>query len=384
MERWQTFRQLRRDFDVLRLRFQGGRLSPLVRREAVEPAADAEPDLGFRLVRIEERTQETRDAVSLKLVAIGAPLRPHRAGQFLTLEVVKDGRTYRRAYSISSAEGEPVQVCVKRIDDGVVSTYLTEHSKVGDTFRVLGPSGTFGVEASDKHTLLLAGGSGITPCIAIAETLLRQGSRVTLIYGSRSWDDVIFRARLDELVERFGAYFVVDHLTESAHPRATEGRLDAAMVRQRVRKRLDATGTTAAESNVLLCGPAPMMDAARTVLSELGFPDVREERFVSARPGPVLRVAGQHTITILHPGGRLDTQSAGTLLESGLAAGVDMPFSCSVGGCAACKVKLVEGEVHHDELSCLSDDEKRQGYVLACCAEAASSCTIALPTGGRP
>lgn len=374
MERWTAIRQLGRDLGVLRLRLQGGRLSPLVRREQ-SPSARVETkrDLGFRRVRIQERVEETSDAVTLKLDALDAPLNAHRAGQFLTLEVLVDGQTYRRAYSISSAEGEPVQVSIKRIDDGVVSTYLSTQAKAGETLRVLGPSGTFGYTSIPAHALIVAGGSGITPCIAIAETLLRAGSGVSLVYGSRAWEDIIFRQRLEALSHEHEKFYV-DHVTEAAHPKSTHGRLDA----QTLHKRL-AHVAAPADSAVFLCGPAAMMEAARTVFSDLGFSDVREERFVSARPKPVLRVAEGHTLTILHGDERVETPSSGTLLETGLAAGVDMPFSCSVGGCAACKVKLVEGEVRHDELSCLTDDEKSEGYVLACCAEAATSCTIELP-----
>ncbi|MFT5353624.1 MAG: ring-1,2-phenylacetyl-CoA epoxidase subunit PaaE [Polyangiales bacterium] len=381
MERWTSFSQLGRDLRVLRLRAQGGHLSPLVRGEAKTSKperVETKPDLGFRSVRIETRVQETPDAVSLKLKAVDAPLAPHRAGQFLTLEVVVDERTYRRAYSISSAEGEPIQVSIKRIDGGVVSTHLTTRAKAGDILRVLGPSGTFGYTSTPEHALIVAGGSGITPCIAIAETLLRDGSRVTLVYGSRSWEDIIFRERLEELSEQYDARLTVDYVTEAAHAQSVEGRLDA----KTLRERLKAVGAPK-NAAVFLCGPAAMMEAARPVFLDLGFENVREERFVSARPKPVRRVAEGHMITILRPGGRIDAPSAGTLLESGLAAGVDMPFSCSVGGCATCKVKLVEGEVRHDELSCLSDDEKSQGYVLACCAEAATSCTIELLAKGK-
>lgn len=380
MERWTTFRQWRRDLQVLRLRAQGGRLSPLVRAEQPGDAAPpATPDLGFRQVRIDERVQETLDTVSFKLSAVGLPLAAHRAGQFLTLEVVVDGKAHRRAYSISAAEGDDVQVCVKRIDNGLVSTYLTKAAKVGDTLRVLGPSGSFGFQNVPKHALIVAGGSGITPCIAIAETLLRGGARVSIAYGSRSWNEMIFRERLQALSAQYPQRLVLDFVTDSADPRTTHGRLDAETLRQRLCV-LDVPKT----SVVFLCGPAPMMEAAKGVFAELELRDVREERFVSARPKPSLQVAGAQTITILRQGTRVEAPSVGTLLESGLAAGVDMPFSCSVGGCAACKVKLVDGEVHHDELSCLSEDEKRMGYVLACCAEATSSCTIELPSKETP
>ncbi|MFK7999168.1 MAG: 2Fe-2S iron-sulfur cluster-binding protein [Polyangiales bacterium] len=354
-------------------------MSPLVRREQTrreerESAGTfTQPELGFRQARILERVEETADAVTLKLEGLDSPLKEHRAGQFLTLEVQVDGKVYRRAYSISSAEGDAMQVSIKRIEGGVVSTYLTTRAKAGDTLAVLGPSGTFGYTSLPAHALIVAGGSGITPCIAIAETLLRAGSSVSLVYGSRSWEDIIFRQRLEALC-RVHPRLIVDHVTEAPHAKTTCGRLDAKTLRARI-DHVDAP----VDAAVFLCGPSAMMESARSVFAAMDFADVREERFVSARPKPVLRVAEEHTITILRRGGRVEASSAGTLLESGLAAGVDMPFSCSVGGCAACKVKLVEGEVRHDELSCLSDEEKRQGYVLACCAEAASSCTIELP-----
>ena len=396
-QRWPALRQLSRDLGVLRLRLGGGRLPALVRREGsrsgdakAPPAPSA--NLGFRRVRIRECIQETSDAVTLRLESLEGEFPAHRAGQFLTLEVLVGGVPHRRAYSISAAEGDAMQVSVKRIDGGLVSTYLTREAKAGDTLRVLGPSGNFGFQRPPERALILAGGSGITPCISIAETLLRQGAGVRLVYGSRRWDDILFRERLMTLRRRFEG-LEIEFFTEEPSSEARLGRLDSATLRAILQGNENSDGSSPDVKNTpaFVCGPSPMMEAAREVLAELGFADVREERFVSARraasgttsPSGVVSsevTEATHRLTILRRGENpVEALSSGTLLETGLAAGVDMPFSCSVGGCAACKVKLVEGSVNHDELSCLSASEKRDGYVLACCAEATSACTIELP-----
>jgi ferredoxin len=118
------------------------------------------------------------------------------------------------------------------------------------------------------------------------------------------------------------------------------------------------------------------MDAAREALEARGVaPErIREERFHSPSEAraplldaPVMAhvmVDGRDHVVRVDPGQ--------TLLEAGLAAGADLPFSCAMGGCGACKVKLLRGTVHTDELSCLSPAERAEGYVLTCCSRPTS------------
>ncbi len=327
----------------------------------------------LRPLRVASITRETEDASSIALTELdGAPI-AFEAGQFLTLHLTIDGAPVRRAYSLSTSPLSGVSaITVKRV--GFASSFLHERLREGDVVRALGPSGAFLAPTTDDaaHLVMLAGGSGITPVLSIAETVLqaRPALRVTLVYGNRRWRDVIFAERIERLRERHADRFEVQHVLSEPDASWTgrRGLLDRATI--------DACLDAIADGGprlYYLCGPAPMREAARAALFARGVRDeqLREERFSSpaeltgaALPSePVsMRVAsgGRDAIVHVTPGQ--------TLLEAGLAAGLRMPFSCAMGGCGACKVRLTSGQVSEAGSSCLSSREREAGYVLACSA----------------
>lgn len=364
--RWST---LRTDVSWLLRDLRGERRPALVPRL---PRARAR-SLGAaaRPLCVAEVVRETDDASSIVLTeANGAPI-AFEAGQFLTFHLNVGGELLRRAYSLSTSplDGRSA-ITVKRMGRG--SAFMHQLAP-GDTLFALGPSGSFlaPAERTPAHLVMIAGGSGITPIIAIAETVLRERPelRVSLVYGNRAWPDVIFAGRLEELRARFSDRLRVDHVLHApddgwAGPR---GLLDRATIEQR----LDAI-EPGRDCIYYLCGPAPMMDAAREALSARGVaPErIREERFHSpsdTRPA----LTGEPVVARMRVGGRdhvVRVEPGQTLLEAGLAAGADLPFSCAMGGCGACKVRLVSGAVYTEEPSCLSQEERDQGFVLTCCS----------------
>ncbi len=363
-------------------------------RHASAPAPPADL-LRHRSLRVERVVRETAETVSLHLVdPTGAPL-AFEPGQFLTVEVaLAGGQSAKRAYSLSSLPGAGeaagrARITVKRIVQGKVSGHLHDHAREGDTLTVLGPSGHFGISAADargKHLLLVSGGSGITPLRAIAEARLADPSvTATLLFGNRGEEDIVFRGELDALVAASGGRLSVRHVLESPPAGWTggEGRLDRPTATREIEAILASEAARGRTTEVLVCGPTPMMEAVREVLGNLGVPAarVREEQFsspeqrkkaVASRPQPVtFSLRGRPYDTIAAPGQ--------TLLEAGLAAGVNMPFSCGMGGCGACKCKLTSGQVAADEPNCLSADEASKGFVLACVSRAASPVTLEVP-----
>jgi len=390
-------RALRRDVAMVAGALVGKTPPPVVRTTlrraapAAAPRADAP-----RAMRVRQVVRETADAVSLVLEDVAGRPVSFAAGQFFTLCArLPGGQVARRAYSASSAplDGPGVRVTVKRVEGGVVSTALVNAARAGDVIDVLGPSGSFTVPAAAgaRRVVLVGGGSGITPLLSIARTLLatEPATHVTLVYGNRSRDDVIFHDVLAELAAEHAGRLVVRNVLERPPPGWTGGAglLDGhalgreldwpeAATSDTMHRRAD--GAPGADALYFLCGPAPMMAAARAWLEARGVPaaSIREERFVSAHAtaapsGPQtvrVRLAGA-TREVLVPAGR-------TVLESALDARVDMPFSCTVGGCGACRVRLVEGDLAMDEPSCLSPEERARGYVLACVARPRSACTL--------
>lgn len=383
-QRWVT---LRTDVTWVLRDLRGERRPAVVARKPSRYASAPEPRpvtrplaQAARTVRVESVVRETEHAVSIVLRELdGSPL-AFEAGQFLTLQLTIEGAPLRRAYSLSTSplDGPSAAITVKRIEGGRGSSWIHEHVREGDTLSVLGPSGTFvaPAERTPARLVMIAGGSGITPVISIAETVLRSRPEldVVLVYGNRSERDVIFADRIERLRAEHGSRFVVDHVLSDPSEAWTgpRGLLDRATIDAR----LDAIGASDDRPSLYyVCGPTPMMDAAREALAARGVAvdAIREERFHSPADASVAReslpdrpvsvrmkVRGRDHLVRVDPGQ--------TLLEAGLAAGAALPFSCTMGGCGACKVKLVSGAVQAEEPNCLTPRERSEGWVLSCCS----------------
>jgi ferredoxin-NADP reductase len=218
--------------------------------------------------------QETPSVRTLELDIPGWP--GHRAGQHLDVRLTaEDGYQAQRSYSIASAPGDGVALTIERLDDGEVSPYLVDEAREGDQVEVRGPIGGFFVWDGDdpKPVLLVAGGSGVVPLIAMARHRARIGSEtpMRLVYSSRTWDDVIFRDELETL-----GLDVVHTLTRE-QPTGWTGysrRIDSEL--------LSEVAWPASKSpRVYVCGSTRFVDAAADGLLELGYEPawIRTERF---------------------------------------------------------------------------------------------------------
>jgi ring-1,2-phenylacetyl-CoA epoxidase subunit PaaE len=267
-----------------------------------------------------------------------------------------------------------------------VSSHLHAHAMVGMRLRVLGPSGEF-ARAPARKLVLIAGGSGITPMMALLRTLLPSvpDLEVALIYANRSPNDVIFAEALTALEAEHRARLSIHQVLEQPPPHwsGAVGRCD----KPTLARVLDAI-PLAREADVefLLCGPAPMMAGARELLHERQIPAARvhSESFMA----PQLHADAQtqlraQTISIVAEGREagLVVAPGQTVLEAGLAAGLALPYSCAMGGCGACKLELERGEVIMREPNCLAESERERGMVLACIANPISPCRLRVPTG---
>jgi 3-ketosteroid 9alpha-monooxygenase subunit B len=314
---------------------------------------------------------ETPDARSVvfEIPAEHAEAFRYSAGQFLTLKIPSDRTgSVARCYSLSSAPHENrVQVTVKRTDGGYGSSWVCSSLRPGMTVDVLAPAGVFCPASVDEDFLLFAGGSGITPVMAILKTALEQGSgRVVLVYANRDESSVIFAGELASLAKRYGDRLVVVHWLESV-----QGLPDVSQLRGL------ATAYTSHEA--FLCGPAPFMAAAREALGQLGVPRdrVHVEKFTSLTGNPFEDVPVEEepasdeapaSLTVSLDG---DTRSMAwprrrKLLDHLLEAGMDAPYSCREGQCSACACRVVSGEVKmlHNEV--LDAEDIADGIVLAC------------------
>ncbi|SDI45158.1 ring-1,2-phenylacetyl-CoA epoxidase subunit PaaE/hypothetical protein [Sinosporangium album] len=360
-------------------------LERLGRRPSQRPEnARSSPSMRLREVRVVEVVRETANAVTVLVEdESGTPFR-FKPGQYFTFVAEIDGRTLRRAYSASSAPGTTrLAITAKRVQDGTFSTYLNRDLRPGDRLHILGPSGSFYVESpppTARELVLLAAGSGVTPMMSVIRTLLAADShsRLTLIYGNRTEDDVIFADELSALCDRHPDRLTVRHVL--TQPSATWTGGTGRLTPETLRRELDELEPSGS-AHFFVCGPEPMMDGVRDTLTGLGVtPDrIHEERFT--RPvGELTRIeTGRHSMAVDSDGqhmGTVDVESGGTLLDAGLAAGLPMPYSCTVGNCGECMVKLVKGEVQMAQPNSLTSEQQAQGYVLTCVGYPRSSVSV--------
>ncbi len=389
---------LRRDARMLLDDLRGRHPSPLIARPpspVYPPSSAADSASRARTFEIAAVTRETADAVTLTLRDPSGLAIPFVPGQFFTLLVPLDGEPtpLRRAYSASSSHLDPTQVTItiKRVDSGRVSSHLVEHAAPGQRLSVLGPSGDFTLApdpTAARHIVAIAGGSGITPIMAITRAVLagEPASRVTLLYGNRDAPSIIFAAELARLAAdpAHAGRLDVRHVLEDrgAFTAAATGRLDATTVAAQ----LDAAGIgagTAAGVIYFICGPEPMMAEARAALVTRGVAaeHIREERFTAPARRQTSHAPSAQPLTIRRAGVALDVivPAGSTILDAGLAAGVPLKLSCAMGGCGACAVKLTAGEVAMDEPNCLGPSDRAAGTILACVARPLSPCTVEAP-----
>jgi ferredoxin-NADP reductase len=232
----------------------------------------------WRIAEVAEVRPETPRTKSISLRVPG--WEGHRAGQHVDVRLTApDGYQAQRSYSVASApENGRVELLVERLEEGEVSPYLTDELRVGDGLELRGPiGGWFAWEARDGGPLLLvAGGSGIAPLMAMIRHRKEAGSDapVRLLYSSRSHEEIVFREELDRLATGDDELRVTHTLTRSQPPGWTgyDRRIDAEML-----------GEVAPEEFALafVCGPTPLVEGVATALVGLGHDPtrVKTERF---------------------------------------------------------------------------------------------------------
>ncbi|MFI7121564.1 2Fe-2S iron-sulfur cluster-binding protein [Amycolatopsis sp. NPDC049868] len=321
-------------------------------------------------VTVAEVITETADARSIvfEIPAEHASVFAYAPGQFLTVRVPSERTgSVARCYSLSSAPHEDrVQVTVKRTADGYGSNWLCDNLQAGQEVQVLPPAGVFSPASLDEDFLLLAGGSGITPVMSILKSALERGTgKVVLLYANRDERSVIFARELADLAAKHADRLVVTHWLESLQGLPAEAHLRALVAPY-----------TAYEA--FICGPGPFMDAARTVLKELGLPRKRIhlERFLSLGGNPfevAEPVAVEEAETPASVEVTLDGETRNLawprrtkLLDLLLEKGFDAPYSCREGQCSACACRITSGEVKMLNNEVLDGDDIAEGIVLAC------------------
>ncbi|WP_166352485.1 1,2-phenylacetyl-CoA epoxidase subunit PaaE [Phytoactinopolyspora limicola] len=301
-----------------------------------------------------------------------------RAGQSLTVRRWIDGRDERRSYSICAAEGGPPRIGVREVPDGLFSRWLVRDVRPGDEVEVGTPTGSFTPDLDQSgHHVLLAAGSGITPVLSIASSLLNHpASTVALMYGNRRTDTVMFADELADLKDRYPDRLELVHVL-SREPRDVElftGRLTPDKVHTLVEVLLDAGDV----DHWWLCGPYEMVTAIEELLDQqLGVPRDRvhhELFYVDDVPPPPVRhedapLEGETSeVTIILDGRSTTTTMARDtpVLDGAQRVRPDLPFACKGGVCGTCRARVVEGDITMRRNFALEDAEVAAGFVLTC------------------
>ncbi len=300
-----------------------------------------------------------------------------KPGQAVTLRRVDGERDERRSYSICAPMGAPPRVGVREVPGGFFSSYLVHDVKPGDAIEVLPPSGTFTADLTvpGDHVFVVAG-SGITPALSLAATVLRDGrSTVTVFYGNRRTSTVMFADELADLKDAHGPRLQLVHVL-SREPRDAElttGRLDGPRLRTLVEGLVDAEHV----DHWWLCGPHGLVNDARDLLAELGVPArrVHQELFyvddvppppVRADEGKVEGPTSRVTVVLDGRSTALALPRNVPLLDSAQKVRADLPFACKGGVCGTCRARVTEGEVQMRRNYALEPKEVEAGYVLTC------------------
>ncbi len=342
--------------------------------------------LEFHSLRVGVVEPLTPDAVRIILEVppeLGEAYR-YIAGQHVTVRFdIKDERTgeiseLRRPYSLCAPPSESaprtLQIAVKRSVPGGFGDYAVRKLAVGDRLDTLTPTGRFHAypEPGTHHVAIVAG-SGITPVYAILADRLAHDphSRVSIVFGNRTMQEVMFRKDLAELKDRYGARLDVLHVLsrEDRGIPLLSGRIDAE------RLPLLLAGIDAgAEDAYYLCGPTGMVAAAREALAGLGARGVRFALFdsgprrASTAEQRAAEVSGAAlTVTL---GGRtsqsLMRAEDDSVLTAVLRVRPDAPYSCTAGSCGTCRARVTEGSVRMAQDFALEDAERAEGFVLTC------------------
>ena len=294
-----------------------------------------------------------------------------RAGQHLTVHHRLDGQDIRRTYSICTSTGSgELAIAVRRIPDGLFSTYATEHLCAGDTLETDPPAGDFCPPANPDtrgNYVAIAAGSGITSVLSALTSILEveRDSRCTLIYGNRNAESTMFRVELEDLQSRFGDRLRVQHV-RSAEPAAgvLPGRIDYPLV-------CEVIGSdVAAVDRWFLCGPQELVIHLRDNLTDGGVPDeqIHLELFHAhaAPSAPSDSIAAELTIGLRGATRTVSLNTGETLLEAALRNRIAAPYACMGGACGTCTATLTSGAVSMDQNFALSTEQVRAGRILTC------------------
>jgi len=300
------------------------------------------------------------------------------AGQYITLKHNINGEEVRRAYSISSApSSENLTVGIKKVPNGIFSTYANDILKAGDSLEVMPPDGRFLFEkdGNEKTIAAFAAGSGITPIMSIAQTVLEsdEKNRFVLVLGNQTPKEAMYRDAILQLQEQYSERFFVQFI----YSRSTEvdclfGRIETSTVNLITKNKFKDFVFDA----FYLCGPELMIKTVSETLTKNGVAEskILFELFTSSANEDTIAetLDGKTKIQVVVD----DEEFSFTMdqkelvLDAVLKEDIDAPYSCQGGVCSSCIARVTEGKAEMVKNQILTDGEVAEGLILTCQAHA--------------
>ncbi len=334
--------------------------------------------------------KETNDSVNIAF-EIPETLRHEfsfKQGQYLNVRLILNEEDLRRSYSIVNAPSEgnsQLEILVKHLENGKVSSYLNNELKVGDYLEVQAPMGHFYTHyhaSNTKNYVGLAAGSGISPVLSNLKEALHQepNSKGYLFFSNKSVNDIIFRQEIDSLVDEFGGRFTVVYLLsreKHADDELFEGRICADKLSQLFNRYSEIP---VKETTFFICGPSEMIKDVSGYLKNdckvpslqimyeyYAAPDDKENAEMSDEFKAIPNLESMVTLIIDDDEYSFHLNSKKrSILDEALHEKLPVPFACKGGVCCTCKAQVMEGEVFMEKNFALTEEEVERGFVLTC------------------
>jgi ring-1,2-phenylacetyl-CoA epoxidase subunit PaaE len=294
------------------------------------------------------------------------------AGQHLTLKQTIDGKEVRRAYSISSSPSDTeMTVGIKKVEGGAFSVWANDTLKSGDSIEIMPPKGHFVFKPAGKpqHIAAFAAGSGITPILSIAYSVLESNSENTfvLVYGNHSPEETMYYEEILDLSKKYTDRFSVQFMySRSREEDALFGHIEGSTVNLILKNRFKERDF----DHFYLCGPEDMINTVKETLLNNGIAKekVHFELFTTSQEEDVSVLEGQTNIEVT-----LDDEvftfvmdKKKLVLDAVLNEDIDAPYSCQGGVCSTCIARVTEGKAEMVKNQILTDGEIEEGFILTC------------------
>ncbi len=375
-------------------RIQSASAKPVPELDTYAPnrlAKELHPDKQYvKIARITERGNDVKTFTLVPDKEKGTEkLAYFSAGQYLSIELKVGDATITRPYSISSSPKDALdgryELTIKRVDGGLATNYILDEWTEGTELTVSAPEGEFCYEPlRDAETVVgIAGGSGITPFVSLANAIADgdEEANLVLLYGSRTADEILFKAELDEIEKKCDKVKVVHVLSAETKDGYEHGFITAELIKKYAPNK---------EYSVFMCGPQAMYDfvdketeklhirrkfVRHEVFGEYYNPDKNADYPVKAK-GSRFNL----TVIIRDEKYEIECDANETVLNAIERAGIKAPAKCRSGVCGYCHSRLIDGKVYVPK----SVDGRRladydYGYVHPCCSFPISNVTIDVP-----